>query len=130
MAHQTDPKPEVKVIEGDFKDHVVKEVNLHPFFEKNDITLLSMVSPLLSSSAQRLITFFINFGNSEPVNPLGSMSDFLQQGSNKQQNSLMELAPALLGMLSGDSKGNGSGGLNPALLSTLLSSFMNNKKED
>lgn len=129
MGHQTEPKPETKVIEGDFKEHV-KEVNLHPFFEKNDITLLSMVNPLLSSSAQRLIAFFINFGNSEPVNPLANMGDFLQM-PNKQQNSLMELAPALLGMLAGpDSKTGGSNGLNPALLSTLLSSFMNNKKED
>lgn len=127
MGHQHDPKkdPKPAVTEA-------KEPNVHPFFEPNDLTLLSVVTPMLSSNAQRLISFFINFGGAEPVsNPIGNLAEIFQQLPAKQKNSLTELAPAVLGMLSGqDNKGSGTGGLNPALISTLLSTFMNNKKED
>lgn len=128
MGHQHDPKKDLKPVEIETKDQ-----NAHPFFEPNDITMLSMVTPMLSSNAQRLISFFINFGDAQASpNPMGNLAEIFQQLSPKQKNSLTELAPAVLGMLSGqDNKGGGgTGGINPALISTLLSTFMNNKKEE
>jgi hypothetical protein len=88
---------------------------------------------MLSSNAQKLISFFTHFGGAESTaNPMANLAEIFQQLPDKQKNSLTDLAPAVLSMLSSqNSKGNGAGGLNPALISTLLSTFMNNnKKED
>jgi hypothetical protein len=100
-----------------------KEKNLHPFLEKNDITLLSIINPLLSNNGQKLVSFFINFGNQETNLPL-QLNELINQLANKPKNSAGELLPSLLGMLSGpDQK------INPALISTLLSMFVNRKED-
>ncbi|HOP74469.1 MAG TPA: hypothetical protein PLC07_05350 [Bacillota bacterium] len=140
MGHSHDSKKDKDKDFKGFKNTESSEdfndISNNPFFEKNDLTLLSVINPLLSPKAQRLLSFFINYGNDLPEtpspNPLGNISDLLQQMSSGQRNSLMEIAPSLLSMLaaSQDSKNGNGGGLNPALLSTLLTTMMNNKKED
>lgn len=142
MGHQHDSKKDhkdrdikpLKSVESSKKSEDSNDNPANPFFEKNDLTLLSMITPLLSPSAQRLLSFFINYGNDLPEtpNPLSNIGDLLQQTSSGQRNSLVEMAPTLLNMLSAAQDGkNGNGsGLNPALLSTLLTTMMNNKKED
>jgi hypothetical protein len=136
MGHQhdpkNDPKRDLKPVGDEVKAPTVQKAqNAHPFFEPNDLTLLSIVTPMLSSNAQRLISFFINFGGAAPTtNPMSGLAEIFQQLPAKQKNSLTELAPAVLGMLSQDPKGTGSGGINPALISTLLTTLMSNKKEE
>lgn len=127
MGHQHDLKKDPKPAEEEAKNQ-----SAHPFFEPNDITLLSVVTPMLSSNAKQLISFFINFGNPHPSqSPMANLGEIFQQLPAKQKSSLAELAPAVLGMLSNpDNKGNGGGGLNPALISTLLSTLMTTKKEE
>lgn len=107
------------------------EMNPHPFFEKNDLNTLSIITPMLSSKAQRLISFFINFGSDEPMNSgmnLGNLFSQLSSGSGGE-SAIMDLAPSFLKLLS-NQDGKNSGNLNPALITSLLSAFTNNKKED
>ena len=130
MGHQHDSKKELKP--------VPLEKESHPFLEKNDITYLSMIRPLLSSNAQKLVSFFVDFdnqGQSQSVSSTPSnlnLSDLMSQLSPGQKNSIAELAPTLLGMLSNSDSKGGTGGINPALLTSLLSMLnnTNNKKED
>ncbi|HOJ77234.1 MAG TPA: hypothetical protein PLZ08_08365 [Bacillota bacterium] len=129
MGHQHEPKRELKPVEIE-----KTEKNLHPFLEKNDITFLSMINPLLSPNGQKLVSFFINFGNSDsvanPVSPNSNLKDLFSQLTGGQNNAIADLAPSLLGMLSGNAAGADSkgGGINPALLTTLLSSMLNNSQ--
>jgi hypothetical protein len=103
-----------------------KERNSHPFLEKNDITFLSIIHPLLSPNGQKLVSFFINFGNQEPHLPL-QFNELITQLATKQKNNPAgEMLPSLLGMLSGPDQKNA---LNPAVISTLLS-MLANRKED
>jgi len=142
MGHSHDSKKDkdkdfkgLKSIESSGKSDSGDNPN-NPFFDKNDLAILSIITPLLSPDAQRLLSFFINYGNDAPTlatpNPLGNLGELLQQLPSGQRNSLMEIAPSLLSMLAAGQDGkNGNGsGLNPALLSTLLTAMMNNKKED
>lgn len=140
MGHQHDSKKEPVTLE-------VVEKGSHPFLEKNDVTYLSMIRPLLSANAQKLVAFFIDFdntgigagiGTNNTSAPSLNLTDLMGQLSPGQKNSIADLAPSLLGMLSNnDSKGGiggigGAGGINPALLTTLLGMLnnSNNKKED
>lgn len=127
MGHQNHENNELKVVENVPKEKE-REKNNHPFLEKNDITLLSIVSPLLSAPAQKLVSFFINFCNNEPACGL-NFNELLNQFGTKPKNSTAtELLPSLLNMASGSDLKNA---LNPALLTTLLSMLSNNnKKED
>jgi hypothetical protein len=127
MGHQHEPKRELKPVEIE-----KTEKNLHPFLEKNDITLLSMINPLLSPNGQKLVSFFVNFGNSDsvanPASPNSNIRDLFSQLAGGQNNAIADLAPSLLGMLSGNAGADSKGGLNPALLTTLLSSMLNNSQ--
>jgi len=125
MGHQHEPKKDLKLVEPE-----IVEKNIHPFLEKNDLTLLAMISPLLSPAGQKLVSFFVNFGGSETTAVSAPFGDLLPQLSAIQKNSLTELAPTLLNLLSSqETKGSG-GGINPALLTTLLGMLNNNKKEE
>jgi hypothetical protein len=101
------------------------EKNPHPFLEKNDITFLSIINPLLSPNGQKLVSFFINFGNQETRLPL-QLNELVSQLATKQKNPAAEMLPTLLGMLSGPDQKNA---LNPAVISTLLSMFANRKED-
>lgn len=136
MGHQHDSRKDIKPVKSvkPAQDESEEKWS-HTFLEKNDITFLSMIRPLLSPNGQKLVSFFVDFDNQGSVNtPTSSLNigDLLSQLSPNQKNSIAELAPSILGMLSnGDAKG--SNGLNPALLTTLLSTMMNNsntKKEE
>ncbi|HYH02304.1 MAG TPA: hypothetical protein VEC37_04335 [Bacillota bacterium] len=128
MGHQSQENNELKVVEAVPKEKE-REKSDHPFLEKNDITLLSIVSPLLSTQAQKLVSFFINFGNNEPAPGL-NINELISQFTGKSKNSgTAELLPSLLNMASNSDLKNA---LNPALLTTLFSmlSNNNNKKEE
>lgn len=102
-----------------------KERNPHPFLEKNDITFLSIINPLLSPNGQKLVSFFINFGNQETNLP-SQLNELIGQLATKQKNPAGEMLPSLLGMLSSPDHKNG---INPAVISTLLSMFANRKED-
>jgi hypothetical protein len=99
----------------------------HPFLETNDLTLLSIILPLLSEPGKQLISFFINFGNTKPINSIGDPLSLLKQLAPKLENSgIKEILPTLMTLLSNqDSKS----ALNPALLSSMLSTIGNKKEE-
>jgi hypothetical protein len=99
----------------------------HPFLEKNDLTFLAMVKPLLSYKGQKLIGFFLDFGN--PEDAKGNQLDFsevLKQFASKN-DSVKELIPLLMGLAKGsDDKPS----LNPAMLSALLTLLNNKTKKE
>jgi hypothetical protein len=126
MSHQNhDPlETELKVVESLPKENEpVKPA--HPFLEKNDITLLSIINPLLSPNAQKLTSFFINFGAPE-VFPPYNFNEFFNQFNNKPKNPSAELLTSLVGLMSGPDAKNS---LNPAILTNLLA-MLSNKKEE
>jgi hypothetical protein len=99
----------------------------HPFFKANDLTLLSIILPLLSEPGKQLISFFINFGNPKPVNSVVDPLSLLKQIAPKIENSgFQEILPTLMTFLSNP---DNKSALNPALLSSLLSN-MSPKKEE
>lgn len=99
----------------------------HPFFEKNDLTFLSMVKPLLSPNAQKLVTFFLNFGEQDSKDNIPDLGGLFKQLTSKMDpNGGNDLLPALMSMLAGaDNKGS----LNPAILTTLMSMLATKKEE-
>jgi hypothetical protein len=112
---------------SDLKTGTLIEKPLHPFLEQNDVTMLSMIRPLLSPMAQRLVSFFVTMG--EPESALSPAPDFaglLKQFAPKAGSlPLNDLLPAMLGMAgNADSQGK----INPALLTALMS-MMNSKNE-
>jgi hypothetical protein len=126
MSHQNHEtnETELKVVEAMPKETEPVKSG-HPFLEKNDITLLSIINPLLSSNAQKLTSFFINFGTPEMFPPY-NFNDLINQFNNKPKNPSSELLTSLVGILSGqDSKNT----LNPAILTNLLSMLSNKKDE-
>lgn len=126
MSHhyqETEIKSEIQTVE-----EIPPEIT-HPFFEKNDLTFLAMIKPLLSLRGQKLIGFFLDFGESNETKS-GSLdfNDLFRQFSSKNDN-LKELLPALLSLTKySDDKSP----LNPALLTTLFSMLntKNTKKEN
>ena len=99
----------------------------HPFLKANDLTLLSIILPLLSEPGKQLIAFFINFGNSKPVDNIVDPLSLLKQIAPKIENSgFQEILPALMTLLSSQ---DNKTALNPALLSSLLAN-MGTKKEE
>lgn len=96
-----------------------KESN--PFLSNNDITLLTMAAPFLSPNGQRLISFFINFGQSSlPAPDFGGVQKLL--GNTDSNKLLQDLLPALLGLAG---RMNQSG-IDPSLFTSLLGMFNNN----
>jgi hypothetical protein len=126
MSHQSQEPNEtdLKVVEA-FPKEKEPDKPAHPFLEKNDITLLSIINPLLSPTAQKLTSFFINFATPEVYSPY-NYNEFMSQYSNKPKNQSQDLLSSLVGLLSNQDSKNS---LNPAILTTLLSMF-NTKKED
>jgi hypothetical protein len=126
MSHQghESTETELKVIEAIPKEKEPAKP-VHPFLEKNDITLLSIINPLLSPNAQRLTSFFINFGTPE-VYPPYNFNDYLNQYNNKPKNPSVDLLTSLVGIMSNQDPKNS---LNPAVFSNLLS-MLNNKKDE
>lgn len=77
--------------------------NTHPFLQENDLTILSVISPFLSPNAQKLITFFVNFGSENPNPQAPDIAGLLMQTlKNTDPNFLQNLLPAFLN-LSGNS---------------------------
>lgn len=100
----------------------------HPFLEKNDLTYLSMLKPLLSPNGQKILSFFISFSDKETLNNSQlDLATLIAQISPRLENSpLKDLLPTLL---SAANSSESKGALNPALLSTLLSTISNKKEE-
>ncbi|HEY8464457.1 MAG TPA: hypothetical protein VIM29_10630, partial [Bacillota bacterium] len=95
MGHQSqETSHELKMVEAVNKEKE-REKSSHPFLEKNDITFLSIVNPLLSPNAQKLVSFFINFGTDN--SPAGlNLNELLSQIGSKTKNSGADLLPSLL----------------------------------
>jgi hypothetical protein len=126
MSHQSQEpnNPELKVVEAlPAEKEIAKPA--HPFLEKSDITLLSIVNPLLSPNAQKLTSFFINFATPDFYPPY-NFNEFMNPYTNKPKNQNSDLLSSLVGLLSNQDSKNS---FNPAMLTTLLS-MVNNKKEE
>lgn len=105
---------------------VTAEQPVHPFLSKDDIKLLSIMKPFLSTNGQKMIGFFLSFGNETAGDSFPDLSNLLRQAMNKGDTGpLQELLPVLLSSIAGNSN---KGGLNPALLTTMLS-MLNAKKD-
>lgn len=118
-------EPEIKNDELSVEPVAVE--SSHPFLEKNDMTFLAMVKPLLSYKGQKLIGFFLDFGNPEDTktNQL-DIAEMFKQMTGKNDN-LKDLLPVLMGLAKGsDDKSS----LNPAMLSTLLALLNNKTKKE
>lgn len=127
MGHQSqESNNELKVVEAIPKEKERENNFSHPFLEKNDVTFLSIINPLLSPNAQKLVSFFINFGNTE-TNTGFNINELLNQFNSKAKPSGADLLPSLLGLASNSDLKNA---LNPALLTTLFTMLGNNKKEE
>jgi hypothetical protein len=126
MSHQSQESNEtdLKVVEP-FPKEKEPDKPAHPFLEKNDITLLSIISPLLSPAAQRLTSFFINFATPEVYQPY-NFNEYMNPYTNKPRNQSVDLLSSLIGLLSNQDLKNS---LNPAMLTTLLN-MLNNKKDE
>jgi hypothetical protein len=122
MGHQSqDSGNDLRVVEATPNE---KEKSTHPFLEKNDITLLSVINPLLSPHGQKLVSFFINFANNEVPSPFNFNDYFNQINKTKGTGDLL---PSLISLLSNTEAKNT---LNPALLTTLFSMLNAAKKEE
>lgn len=98
----------------------------HPFLSKDDIKLFSLMKPLLSANGQKMVGFFLSFGNDAIGDSFPDFSNLLKQAANKSDiGPIQELLPALLTSMAGNS---GKGGLNPALITTMMS-MLNAKKD-
>jgi hypothetical protein len=123
MAHHTPELPE----RNEIQPVMISEKAPHPFFEKNDLTYLSMIKPLLSQTGQKLISFFVNFGEEESRNNNLDFNGLLKQFTSKlDPNTTKDFLPALMTMMSGSDNKNS---FNPAMLTALMS-MMAAKKED
>ncbi|HBE79134.1 MAG TPA: hypothetical protein DDW65_15375 [Firmicutes bacterium] len=90
----------------------------HPFFSTNDLTCLSIIIPFLGEPAKQLISFFMEFGNSQSVNSTIDPVSILKQLTPKLENSpLKEILPNLLSLLSNQDTNTA---FNPAILASLL----------
>ncbi|MCL6589296.1 MAG: hypothetical protein K6U80_05005 [Firmicutes bacterium] len=71
----------------------------HPFFQENDLAILSVISPFLSPNGQRLISFFLNFEKEDPAGT-SQTADIagilLQTLKNTDPNILQNLIPTFL----------------------------------
>jgi len=126
MGHQSqETSHELKMVEAVNKEKE-REKSSHPFLEKNDITFLSIVNPLLSPNAQKLVSFFINFGTDN--SPAGlNLNELLSQIGSKTKNSGADLLPSLLSLASNSDLKNT---LSPALLTSLFSMLGNSSKKE
>ena len=122
--HYQDPetKTELETVEE------VRPEFSHPFFEKNDLTFLAMIKPLLSHKGQKLVGFFLEFG--ETTETKGNPPEFVElfRQLTGKNDAMKDLLPALLNLTRfSDDKSS----FNPALLTTMLSvlSAKNNQKE-
>lgn len=87
----------------------------NPFLSKNDLTILSMSIPFLSSNGQKIVSFFTNF-NRNPV-PASDFSGILNLLNNSENSNLIrELLPALLGLAGNFEQGS----FDPNILKSLL----------
>lgn len=104
-----------------------ENISDHPFLATNDLTYLSIVLPLLSEPGKQLISFFINFGKSKPIDSISDPINLLKQLAPKiENNALKEILPSLLTLLSNPEN---KATLNPAVLSSMLANI-GGKKED
>ena len=104
---------------------VTAESPVHPFLSKDDMKLLSIMKPFLSTNGQKMVGFFLSFGDETPGDSSHDFSNLLRQAVNKgDAGPLQELLPVLLSSMAGNSN---KGGLNPALLTTMMS-MLNAKK--
>ncbi len=112
--HMEEPKTEPKQV-------IPSSEELHPFFSKNDLSLLNIATPFLSPNGQKLLSFFINFNqNSSHLPDIGGI---LSQLGNSDSNKLVQdLLPALLGLASKMDQGS----FDPSLLTSLLGMFNKN----
>lgn len=115
--HSEEPKTEPKQVVSSSDES--KENN--PFLSNNDITLLTMATPFLSPNGQKLISFFINFGQSSfPAPDFGGVQKLLGNADNNKL--LQDILPALLGLAG---KMNQTG-IDPSLFTSILGMFNNN----
>lgn len=126
MSHhyqEPETKVEVQTVEE------IQPENSHPFFEKNDLTFLAMIKPLLSHKGQKLIGFFLEFGEAnEAKGNSFDLNELFRQFTSKNDG-MKDILPALLNLTKfSDDKSP----FNPALLTTMLSvlSAKNNLKEN
>lgn len=110
------------------------EQPIHPFFEKNDIAVLSMLIPMLSPRAQKLISFFLSFGTNDVCNPLGNIGNILgqlSQNSGNLNSTMMTMAPMFMELLSKNNKdAQAASSINPMLISSLLNAFVSAKPSE
>lgn len=105
----------------------MENIDNHPFFATNDITYLSIVLPLLSEPAKQLISFFISFGNSKPVDTVNDPINLLKQLAPKlENNSLKEILPSILSLISNPENKTT---LNPTVLASMLSNISAKNEE-
>ncbi|NLY75732.1 MAG: hypothetical protein GX075_10550 [Firmicutes bacterium] len=114
--HSENSKPEAQPV-------AVANGEAHPFLTKNDLTLLTMVTPFLSANGQKLLSFFINFNNRAPAQAPDLSGIFNLSAGSGGNRLLQELLPALLALAG---KTTEQGGFDPGLLTALMGIINNN----
>jgi len=108
--HSENSKPETQPV-------AVVNGGANPFLTKNDLTLLTMVTPFLSANGQKLLLFFINFNNRGSAQTPDFSGIFNHSAGAGGNRLLQELLPALLAMAG---KSTEQGGFDPGLLTALM----------
>lgn len=115
MGHRHAEEPNIEP-----KQVVSSSEESHPFFSKNDLSILGITTPFLSPNGQKLVSFFVNFNQNSSLPDLGGI---LNQLGNPDNNKLFQdLLPALLGLVNKKEHG----GIDPSLLTSLLGMFNKN----
>lgn len=114
--HSQEPKNEPKQVVSVTDD----SEKSNPFLSNNDQSLLTLVTPFLSPSGQKLISFFVRFNQSSF--PLPDFSGIQNQSGNFEANKLLQdTIPTLLSLAG---KMNREG-FDPGLFTSLLGMFNN-----
>ncbi|NLW46333.1 MAG: hypothetical protein GXY86_03200 [Firmicutes bacterium] len=94
----------------------------NPFLSNNDITILTMATPFLSASGQKLISFFTAFNQSPaPAPDFNGILNMLN--TSNSNNPLRELLPIILGLAGNADQRN----FDPSLVKSLFEIFKTNK---
>ncbi len=133
MGHRSsDSRDNHENREGQRKESFsVSENSTHPFLQSNDLLYLSVTKPFLSPRGQKLVNFFLTMGDEEPESRFDLGGVLKQIAPKGAEQTLSDLVPTLMGMLSNVNPGSGSETdnplkINPALINSFMSVLNNN----
>lgn len=100
----------------------------NPFLSKNDISILTIITPFLSTNGQKLISFFAGFNhNPAPAPDLSGIANLFNMSNNNK--SLRDLLPLFLSLIGSMDQKNFDPGLIKSMLEMLNSNNGASNKE-